>query len=340
MDPKPSVTLSHNAPRGSRIPASRRARLALLAALALVAGAGVAGAVAWRSHGAASAPAVTGRPFPTPPPVAIRLPGAPVSFDDAAAVLRAARARLPAADVGIAVARIMVDYQRDRAAAIAALERLPQNRPVVTFNLGVAQYWNGDLTGATRSFEATRRLDPYGFYGSRADGLLFRGQELPGYPPYVPPVPASRVPLATLEAAARAHPGSAEAWLRLAAALGQSPRFGARLDAIRAARRALALDPTGIDARVAVAVLSFDKANPAATMGVLGPMSANEPTNPEIRFHMGMVLFWIKQFDDAAAQMRQVLADAPGAPYAPIARVFERCLTSRTSCNALTAAGG
>jgi hypothetical protein len=69
-------------------------------------------------------------------------------------------------------------------------------------------------------------------------------------------------------------------------------------------------------------------------------MSANEPSNPEIRFHMGMVLFWIKQFDDAAAQMRQVLAENPGAPYAPVARVFERCLTSRASCDALTGAGG
>jgi tetratricopeptide (TPR) repeat protein len=339
MDPKPSVTLSHNAGRRVRIPASRRARLGLLAGLAVVAGAGVAGAVAWSSHGGSSAPAVTGRPFTTPPPVAIRLPGAPVSFDDAAAVLRAARARLPAGDPAIAVARIMAGYPRDRTAAIAALQRLPQSQPVVTFNLGVARYWNGDLTGATRSFEATRRLDPYGFYGSRADGLLFRGQELPGYPPYVSPV-AQRAPLGTLQAAVRAHPGSAEAWLQLAAALGQSQRIGARLDAIRAARRALALDPTGIDPRVAVAVLSFDKGNPAATMGLLGPMAANEPTNAEIRFHMGMVLFWIKQFDDAAAQMRQVLADAPGPPYAPVARVFERCLTSRTSCDALTAAAG
>ena len=157
-------------------------------------------------------------------------------------------------------------------------------------------------------------------------------------PPYVPPV-TRRAPLPTLEAATRAHPRSAEAWLALAAALGQSPQVGARVQAIRAARRALALDPTCIDSRVAVAVLSFDKGNPAATMGVLGPMSANAPTIAEISFHMGMVLFWIKQFDDAASQMRQVLANDPGRPYGPIARVFERCLTSRASCDAIAGTG-
>ena len=340
MDPKSSLTLSHNAPRGSRIPGSRRARLALLAGLALAVGGAVAGVVLWQSRGGSPPPVSTGRPFATRPPVAIELPGPAVSFDDPRAVLRAAHARLPAGDVAIAVARIMAGYQADRPAAIAALRRLPQNQPVVAFNLGVAEYWNGDLQDATTSFEATRRLDPYGFYGSRADNLLFRDQELPGYPPYIPPVSIAGTSLEALRAAVRAAPGSAEAWLRLAAALGQSPQVGARVAAIRAARRALALDPTGIDARVAVAVLSFDKGNPAATMGTLGPMAANEPNNAEIRFHMGMVLFWLKQFDDAAAQMRQVLAENPGRPYGPVARVFERCLTSRASCDALARAAG
>jgi Flp pilus assembly protein TadD len=274
------------------------------------------------------------------PPVRIDLPGKPVDYGNAQAVLAAAEARLRPGDVRLAVAHIMAGYRADRQAAIEALARLPQSSAVVAFNLGVAQLWDGRLTDATQSLLAAHRLNPYGFYGAVADQLLFSRSELAGYPLYFPPFSSPSQPVSVLQAQARAHPGSATAWLRLAVALERSTAVGARMQAIDAARRALTDDPTGIDPKVALAVLSFDKANPAVATGTLATMASNEPTNPEIRFHLGLVFFWIRRFQDAAGEMRQVVTSNPGPPYDRLAKVFETCLTSQTSCDALSKAAG
>ena len=112
------------------------------------------------------------------------------------------------------------------------------------------------------------------------------------------------------------------------------------MQAIAAARRALADDPTGIDPRVALAVLAFDKDMPGTAVQTLDSMSTDEPANAEIRFHLGLLLFWTRDFQDAAGQMRQVLADHPRSPTGAGARVFERCLTSRSSCSSLLRGSG
>ena len=271
------------------------------------------------------------------PPVAVDLPGPRVDPNDGAAVARAAAQRLPAGDVRIAVAREMASYTAaDHAQVVAALERLPQNRAVVTFNLGVAEIWNGDLRDGTASLEHTLRLDPYGYYGTRADGLLFGGRdsaELVGYPPFFEPSTHSLGSLASLRARTRANPGDVAAWLALAAGLERSDRAGA----LAAARQALRIDPNGVSPRVAVAVLGFNKLNPSAAVGTLATMAAGAPSNAEVQFHLGILFFWIRRFDDAAARMRFVLAKDPQGPYSTLARVFERCLTSSASCQQLIA---
>ena len=341
MDPKSSAAEPPNVLRRPIIPAGRGRRLAVLVVVAAIVGGVVAGVVVWRSQGGSKASTdVRGPVLSSAPPVRIELPGKPVNYGDAQAVLKAAEARLQPGDVRLAVARIMAGYTTDRSAAIDALARLPQGSAVVAFNLGVAQLWDGRLTGATQSLLAAHHLDPYGFYGAVADQLLFSRNELPGYPLYFPPFSAPTQPVSVLRAQARAHPASASAWLRLAVALERSSAVGARAEAIDAARRALTDDPTGIDPKVALAVLSFDKANPAVATGTLATMASNEPTNAEVRFHLGLVFFWIRRYQDAAGEMRQVVAGNPGPPYDRLAKVFETCLTSQTSCDALRKAAG
>ncbi|MGN6380025.1 MAG: hypothetical protein ACTHNU_13815, partial [Gaiellales bacterium] len=200
--------------------------------------------------------------------------------------------------------------------------------------------WDGRLADATQSLMRARALDPYGFYGSVADQLLFAKTELPGYPPYFAPFGNSSAPVSALQAQARAHPGDSAAWLRLAVALERSSQPDGHVKAIAAARRALADDPTGIDPRVALAVLSFDKAQPAVATGTLATMASNDPQNAEIRFHLGLVFFWLRRFSDSAGEMRQVMAGHPGPPYDKLAQVFETCLTSQQSCDQLRKTAG
>lgn len=305
----------------------------ILAAVALAIGAAVAGAVVWTSQ-SSSAPVTAptrSPPLSGQPPIAVKLPGPALPRFTPAVVVAAAEHRLPAGDVRIAVAKLMSGYLRNGPrATIAALRRLPQNQAAVAFNLGVAELWSGDLSGFEVSLQLTRRLDPYGFYGSRADNLLYPpfpapgATVLPGYPPYTSSSPHVTTSVAALRTAANARPGDANAWLLLATALQKDHRVAA----LAAARRALADDPNGVSPQVAVAVLSFDKANPGTSVGTLGNLLLRLPQNTEIRFHLGMLFFWILRKGDAASEFRQVVLDDPRGPYGRLAKVFSSCLTN------------
>jgi hypothetical protein len=305
----------------------------ILAGVAVVIGAAVAGVVVWTSRGA-SAPVVAAthaKPLSGQPPVAVELPGPALRRFTPAVVLAAAEHRLPAGDVRIQVAQAMAQYlRRGPQATIAALRRLPQNQAAVAFNLGVAELWSGDLAAFETSLQSTRRLDPYGFYGSRADNLLYPpfpapgATVLPGYPPYTSSLPHVVSSAAALRTVANRQPGDANAWLRLATALQRDHRPAA----IAAARRALADDPNGVSPQVALAVLSFDKANPATSVGTLATLALRLPQNAEIRFHLGMLFFWILRKGDAASEFRQVVLGDPHGPYGRLAEVFSSCLTN------------
>ena len=333
MDPNfPPATPNVSSAGG--IPAGRR-RLLLVAAVALVAGSVAAAAViATRGGGTHHPPAA--RPLGGTPPLVLELPGPAVKGGNAA-VAAAARKRLPAGDVRLAVARAVLAYDpKRRARTVAALQRLPQQSPAVVFELGLAQLWAGDPQTAERTLNDVKRLNPYGFYGTNADNLLHLDSEVRGYPPYFPPKSEGRSP-AALRAAVHRSPTSAAAWLALATGLERSDR----LAALRAARRAAELDPTGVSEQVAVAVLGFSKDRPADSVGKLGTLASQTQTqqNPEVRFHLGLLFFWIKEGQDAAGEFGQVQQDAPGSTYAKIAHVFESCIDSPADCAALEQKG-
>jgi tetratricopeptide (TPR) repeat protein len=289
------------------------------AAAALLLGAG--------GGGGSGAPAAQ-RPLQGMPPLVIDLPGAPVKGGDAA-VLAAARRRLPAGDVRLRVAAIVAhDDPAHRLEAIAALRLLPQDEPVVLMALGLAQLWAGRATDAQASLEKASQLDPYGYYGSRADNLLFARSEVSGYPPWVSAAPQPKVPLARLRARAQADSSHAGPWLDLAAALERSDRVAA----IAAAGHAALVDPTSSSALVAQTVLGFRKDRPMATIQTLQNLLERWPADPEIEFHLALVYLWLRDGADAAGHFRQARIDDPSGPYAAFARAFARCIDQPNAC--------
>jgi tetratricopeptide (TPR) repeat protein len=318
-----------------RIPTGRR-RLVLVAVVALVAG-GIAAAAVIATRGGGGAPAKTAAPpLSGQPPLVLQLPG-PTARGNAA-VYAAARHRLPAADVRLAVARAIMAYDpAHRARTVAALQKLPQGNPAVAFALGMAQLWAGDPKAAEGSLERVKQLDPYGYYGTNADNILHISTEAAGYPPYFPPTPPHGS-LKALRAAAAAYPSSSAAWLALAARLERSDR----LAAVQAVRKAAALDPNGVSEQVASAVLEFNKDRPMDSLQKLMTLTSQPGVqqNPEVRFHLGVLYFWLKDGQDAAAQFRQVVQDAPPkSGYAQVAHVFETCIDNKAECTRIANGG-
>ncbi len=265
--------------------------------------------------------AIKAQPFSGAPPLQIELPGG--SVRGTVAGLRAAEHELPAGDVRIAVARAIAGYQtRGAAATLAALRALPQTEAVVSLHVGMVEIWDGNQSAGFAELRRTRTLDPYGFYGTIADNTLHVKDQLFGYPLYIAPpgLPAGSV--AKLRTLSVSRPNDSTVWLALAYQLQASDH----LAALAAARRALELDPTGISPRVAVAVLGYSKDNPAASFAVLGPLSQQASDTTEIRFHLGMLLYWLKQNTDAEAQWRQVEQGSPDSVYGKVAARLMRDL--------------
>ena len=187
----------------------------------------------------------------------------------------AALRTLPADDVRRQVAAIIRrDDESRRSESIAALQALPQDEPVVGMALGLAQLWAGDTAAAAATLQRVKQLDGYGYYGTNADNLLHLN-EAPGYPPWLRPGAPHGASVADLRARTQARPRDAKAWLALAAALENPDRSAA----IAAAKRAFALDPNDVSARIAVTVLPFDKDNPGAALSGLMRVLQSSPAD-------------------------------------------------------------
>jgi tetratricopeptide (TPR) repeat protein len=311
--------------------------LALLAGAAVVIGIAVAGVV-WLTAGSTSKPVPKATPLSGLPPAVVKLP-ATVTPDpqDPAAVARAARKVLPAGDVRVRVAELMAaDTMAHRQQTIAALRKLPQDSLPVGLALGIAQFWAGDVKPAVATLERVKHANMYGFYGTEADNLL-NYREAPGYPSYTLAGASPKGSLATLRAVVKRHPTDSNAWLNLAWKLQTVNRAAA----IAAAQRAESLAPGAVSPIVATNVLGFDKEDTATSLGNLMTLVRSHPTNDEIRFHVGLLFFWLRDRQDTIAQMRQVIANHPHGPYSAVAKVFITCLDdpNGTACSKLKANG-
>jgi tetratricopeptide (TPR) repeat protein len=200
---------------------------------------------------------------------------------------------------------------------VERLEELSRRHPrsgAIRFHLGLARFWDGDPNGAVEAWRATRLQDPDTAFAVRAGDLLFR-QYPPGLPTFVPSFrgpPAVRAldapeQLVALERMARGR--DARAKLLYGVALQRLDRpVSARREFSAAAR----LAPGSPDAQVADAVGRFDKEHPERAFSRLGPLARRFPKAGTVRFHLGLLLLWLGDVEEAKRQLtRATRLDEP-----------------------------
>ena len=201
---------------------------------------------------------------------------------------------------------------------LSTLEALADEEPrsaLIRLHLGLAYYAAGQDSAATAQWREALRTDPDSPAALRAEDLLHPDMA-PGRPFFY----ARFDPPAGLEGLAparqlqklerRAAAGDARANLLYGAAL---QRAGRPVAASAAFTHALELEPDDLDAQVADAVGRFDKAEPAAAFSRLGPLASRNPRSGVVRFHLGLLLLWIRDVEGAETQLeRAVRADPDG----------------------------
>ena len=180
---------------------------------------------------------------------------------------------------------------------LSQLQALAAEQPrngIVRLNLGFALFWSGRKDDALAAWRQTRQIAPDSLAAVRAGDLL--------YPRF-----ASGLPVFELD-----RPRGAAGRHLLAGVRFQ--RLGRQLSAQREYDEAVRLAPDDPQALAAAAVARFDKANPSAAFSRLGPLAQRFPRAATVRFHLGVLLLWIGQVDEAKTQLRRAKAIAPRDP--------------------------
>ena len=180
---------------------------------------------------------------------------------------------------------------RKPTAAAHTLELLAQqapNDPAVQFNYGTALFCAGYLAEADQAFRAAKRAGRDTFYEIQADAILHPQFFSKGYPPF--------------------QSDSRDPWLVRGAIL---QRGGHQHSAERAFAKAARLHPGNDEAQVAAAVGRFDMDDLSASFSRLGPLVRRFPRSQSVRYHLGLLLAWTGQRDQAITEFR--LARSLGA---------------------------
>lgn len=308
---------------------TRRSRAILVLATALAAAVGVVAGVAFL--GGDDEPEAA-RP-PGAPPVLLDLG---VRSDPEARALRQA-ARLHSRGQRRRAHDLFAQHdslQAQAAEAIAAwpegtlarLEKLALDHPgsgAVQFHLGLACFWSGDTDGATEAWRAARTRDPDTVFAVRAADLLYR-RFPPGLPTFVPSFQGPREvralgverQLAALERNARGQDFRAKILYGVALQRVDRP-----VSARRQFSAAAKLAPRNADAQVADAVGRFDKEHPERAFSRLGPLARRFPEAATVRFHLGLLLLWLGDVEEAKRQLTRATRLGP-----PISREAKRLL--------------
>ena len=234
----------------------------------------------------------------------------PLELNAASAALRAAEATFERGDRRVAreqfesfLARNPRSVEAAVGAAIAAwpdgtierLRDLTEEHPasgVARLHLGLAFFSAGKRDEALQEWREAERRDPDTPAAIRAEDLLHPDMA-PGRPFFYP------------------------ASDRLAEGVALQ-RAGRPVSALRAFERALAAEPDSLEAQVAVAVARFDKDDPAQAFSRLGPLAGEHPEAEIVRYHLGLLLLWIRALDEAEEQLSR--AGQGDGSYARLAR--------------------
>ena len=311
---------------------SARSRVvALTAAAAVVASAVVVGIVLLQT-GPTPEAAAGPKPRTGPPPLTLALG---VRIDPEARALRRAaaayaggrrsRAAREFARWDSVEARVGEAFARWPAGTVDRLNRLAglhADRAVVQLNLGVALFWSG-LAGAQEAWRQAIADEPDSAYAVSAGNLL--------HPEYAPGIPVflSTAPLPSgfdelsppdqLRRLERDARRSVAGKLLYGAAL---QRLGMTRSAEKVYDAAARDAPHDVEARVAAAVGRFDKARPADAFSRLGPLTRAFPHKATVRFHLGLLLLWSGEPQEAKRQLTRAIAVEPGSPLADQARRY------------------
>jgi tetratricopeptide (TPR) repeat protein len=197
---------------------------------------------------------------------------------------------------------------------IEQLGALYPRSALVQLHVGLARFWAG-RGGAVEAWREARNAEPDTPYAVRAGDLL-EPDFAPGLPILVTdaslPEELAELPAdEQLEALReRADGGPLEARLLYGVAL---QNLGRPLSARSVYTAAAAAFPDEPEALVADAVGRYTKQRPAAAFSRLGPLSRRFPEAATVRFHLGLLLLWQKDVEEARRQLRLAREAEPGS---------------------------
>jgi tetratricopeptide (TPR) repeat protein len=195
---------------------------------------------------------------------------------------------------------------------------------LVYLHLGLALYASGDDKGAATEWRRALEVEPDTPSAIRAEDLL-HPEMAPGRPFFYPSFGARSSlhgdsPAEQLaELRKSAETGGVRANLLYGVALQRVGRFASAREAFARARSA---DARSLDAQVAEAVGDFSKGAPSDAFSRLGPLAASHPRSPVVRFHLGLLLLWIRNVDEARRQLQRAADADRGGFYGKEARAL------------------
>jgi tetratricopeptide (TPR) repeat protein len=170
--------------------------------------------------------------------------------------------------------------------------RHPRNA-LVRFELGLALAFTGAETDASRAWHQARGVQPDSPSAVRATDLLHPNTP-PGLPPFVPTFTQART-------AAQRH-------------LLQGIAFQQALRPVSAEREfaeAARLAPNDPETLTAAALGRYDKEQPQAAFSRLGPLARRFPHAQTVRFHLGLLLIFFGDFQQAKRQLALARGEGP-----------------------------
>ena len=200
---------------------------------------------------------------------------------------------------------------------IEQLGALYPRSSLVQLHVGLSRFWAG-LAGAETAWREARDVEPDTPYAVRAGDLL-HPEFAPGLPGFIVSFDyriEGETPADQLQRLA------ADGTLRGRLLYGIALQgLGRPVSARRAFDEARALAPNNVDALVADAVGRYDKGNPSASFSRLGPLSRRFP-HAATRFHLGLLLLWQRNLEEATRQLELARKAEPGGKIAGEAKRF------------------
>jgi tetratricopeptide (TPR) repeat protein len=201
------------------------------------------------------------------------------------------------------------------ARALEPVERLAPMDPVVQFNYGIVLFCGGYLNEASQAFRAAKTTGRDTYYEMRADEILHPQfyQPADGLYPLFQPLHATPLLEQGLLLQRQGHQRSAE----------------------RVYARAARLNPTDDEAQVAAALGRFDEDDLSASFSRLGPLTKRFPQSQSVRYHLGLLLAWTGQRNQAVIEFEQARTLGPKTPLGKQAAVFLKGLKTGGSGSTL-----